>query len=225
MHHTLAVQLRQRLSHPQGEHSDRRCRHRPGGGDDLVQRRAADILRGQPGAVGPRISIEQPGHPLAADRAHHLYFPGESQAEPRICGELAVHHFHRRERTVTAPPEVDLAHAARAQPTHQPVRPHVHWIVRRQRLHNRPPRPRTGPTNRPARTRAKPSRQVARTARRPPTPHGRDNPTSAVVEDGHARWKETVRRTANDTLTLHRRFSIPLSRTNLRSLGSPQDRP
>ncbi len=138
VHHAAGVDGLQRLDQPGQQRPQRLLGQRPVFPHDLIQRGPWHERGGQ-----PRRPLVQPArHDRrsvdAADRAGRGHLLAEPAQEVSVAGQVRVHDLDRHRPAGRGEPEVDPAHAARAELRAQPVLADHARIVRGQWLHQLP---------------------------------------------------------------------------------------
>jgi len=138
VHQPRPVDGLQRLGQPGGQDAQRVLRQRPLLGEHRRQRRPRDVGGDQPGRVAVGVGVDDGSGVEAADPPGRLDLGGEPLPELRIGRQLRPHHLDRHRPAAGGAPQVDLAHAAAAEPGLEPVPADDPGVGFRQGLH-RPP--------------------------------------------------------------------------------------
>ncbi|GGT37156.1 hypothetical protein GCM10010207_41590 [Streptomyces atratus] len=104
-------------------------------GDGGLEGGPGDIPGRDPGHGGLGVGVQHGGRPGGADLAGGVHFLAEAVAELLLLGELTAYQLDRDGAAAVRPGQIDLAHAAGAEPAQQPVRADGARILWRQALH------------------------------------------------------------------------------------------
>ena len=111
----------QRAGQQPAQHPYGACGQRAAAGDRLGERRARHERGGDPGPSGLGVGVDHLDGPRAAHAPGGLGLPTEAGSEVLVPGVLREDHLDRQGRPGLRTPEVDHAHAARAEASEQPV--------------------------------------------------------------------------------------------------------
>ena len=97
-----------------------RCAAAPAG-DDLLEGRARDIARGDPGGLGLGVRVQHRRGPLAADPQRGPHLLPEARPELLLAGQLTAHQLHGDRTPAVRTGQEHLPHPALAEPPDQAV--------------------------------------------------------------------------------------------------------
>ena len=151
VHHARGVDRAQALGQPRGQRQ-----HRGGGQRPVLAHRVGQRGPGArrrwparaPGPPRPRRSTGAVNNPLTLRATRDL--PPETGPELGVLGQFGPDHLDRHRPAARRQAQVYPAHAARAEPSAQPVRPDQLRIPRLELAHDDSPRPSPGRSGRPA---------------------------------------------------------------------------
>ena len=83
------VQLGEGPGERRAQGADRRLGQRAGERDGVVERRAEDVLRGQPGCLGQRVGVDDGRAVVAADDPRRVRLQAETGTEGGVGGDAA----------------------------------------------------------------------------------------------------------------------------------------
>jgi hypothetical protein len=139
LHHVRAVDGRKRLGKPGRQAAQPPRVKRPRSLHVLRQRRPARVLGHQERAGGLGIGLDHPNRADPMDPPQGQHLPPEPGTEALIVGILVPWHLDRYLAVLLRHAEVHHAHAARAEPRHQPVTPGMERILGPKRRCATPP--------------------------------------------------------------------------------------
>ncbi len=115
-----------------GEDPYRPLGQRGAAADDLLQGRAGDIARGDPGGLGLGVRVQHGRGPLPADLPRGPHLPPEARPELLLAGQLRTHQLDRDRPAAIRTGQEHPPHAALAEPPDQAVVPDPPRILRTQ---------------------------------------------------------------------------------------------
>ncbi len=125
----------QRLGQTRAEGAHRGLGQRAVLGDRLGERRPGHVTGRHPRHRRVRVRVQDGGGPLGADTPGGVHLAPEPGAELLVEREVGVDDLDRDRTSARAAPQVDPAHAARAEPAEQSVGTDGARFARFQRLH------------------------------------------------------------------------------------------
>ena len=170
----------QRLRQPRAERQYGPGRPRPVPGDRLPERHTGHVDGRQPGRRTVGVGVDDTGGEGPVHPAGRRHLTGETPPEVPVPRQLRTHHLHRDRTPTGRTPQIHLAHAARTDPRHDPVPPHLPRVLRLQDVEHGPSlrTPQTTPATDSASCQKGSSRERERTVLTAPRcrPPGRATP-------------------------------------------------
>ncbi len=111
--------------------------------DDLLEAGPGHVPGGDPGHGGLGVGVQHGRRPVAADPPGGLHLLAEPLPELLLGGQFLPDQLHGDRAAAVRTGQIDVAHAARAQSSQQPVGPDAPRVPVPELLHVAPPSPRT----------------------------------------------------------------------------------
>lgn len=127
--HVRGVQLGEGPGERRAQGADGRLGERAAERDGVVERRAEDVLGGQPGCLGQRIGVDDGRAVAGADDPRRVRLQPETGTEGGVGGEPRVHGLERDGTAAGGARQIDRAHAAGAEAGEETVGGDVGRVV------------------------------------------------------------------------------------------------
>ena len=134
MHDADGVDVAERVEQAECEGAQLRHTERTALLHEGAERRAVDVLGGEPRWIGLEVGIEKTGDVVPADLLDDVDLAGEALEHRLVVGQRAPEQLDRCWRPVEVVTEEHQPHAAFAQPRLQSVRPDPRRIALEQRF-------------------------------------------------------------------------------------------